>query len=240
MNEYNRADAIILCGGLGTRLKSIQPELPKILTPIGDLTLLDKLITQITRAGLNRVILSLGHLSEKVIEYVDNIDKSNIEIIKVIESKPLGTGGALKLASLQSKSDHVLVINGDSYTDINPSDLLQFHVKHNSSLTMLVVRVVDSSRYGSVLLDSSCLIKSFQEKSTNNQGEHLVNAGMYVIDQSILGRIEVGRAISLERDIFPELIGDQCYGYKSDSKFLDIGTPDSFSAAEQFFSELKS
>ena len=162
MNEYNRADAIILCGGLGTRLKSIQPELPKILTPIGDLTLLDKLITQITRAGLNRVILSLGHLSEKVIEYVDNIDKSNIEIIKVIESKPLGTGGALKLASLQSKSDHVLVINGDSYTDINPSDLLQFHVKHNSSLTMLVVRVVDSSRYGSVLLDSSCLIKSFQ------------------------------------------------------------------------------
>ena len=130
MNEYNRADAIILCGGLGTRLKSIQPELPKILTPIGDLTLLDKLITQITRAGLNRVILSLGHLSEKVIEYVDNIDKSNIEIIKVIESKPLGTGGALKLASLQSNSDHVLVINGDSYTDINPSDLLQFHVKY--------------------------------------------------------------------------------------------------------------
>ena len=154
---------------MGTRLKSIQPELPKILTPIWDLTLLDKLITQITRAGLNRVILALGHLSEKVIEYVDNIDKSNIEIIKVIESKPLGTGGALKLASLQSNSDHVLVINGDSYTDINPSDLLQFHVKYNSSLTMLVVKAVDSSRYGSVLVDSSFLVKSFQEKSTNNK-----------------------------------------------------------------------
>lgn len=240
MNEYNRADAIILCGGLGTRLQSIQPDLPKILTPIGDRTLLDILLCQITRAGLNRVILSLGHLSEKVIEYVDNIDKPNIEIIKVIESKPLGTGGALKLASLRSNSDHVLVINGDSYTDINPSDLLQFHVKYNSSLTMLVVKAVDSSRYGSVLVDSSFLVKSFQEKSTNNKDEPLVNAGMYVIDRSILSRIEDDTTISLERDIFPNLIGDQYYAYISDRKFLDIGTPDSLSAAEQFFSELKS
>jgi len=141
---------------------------------------------------------------------------------------------------LQSNSDHVLVINGDSYTDINLSDLLQFHVKYNSSLTMLVVKAVDSSRYGSVLVDSSFLVKSFQEKSTNNKEEPLVNAGMYVIDRSILSRIEDDTTISLERDIFPNLIGDQYYAYISDRKFLDIGTPDSLSAAEQFFSELKS
>ena len=239
MGAYKKPDAIILCGGLGTRLKSIQPDLPKVLTPIGDRTLLDILISQLVRAGLNRAILSLGHLSEKVVEHVDNIDKSNIEIIKVTESEPLGTGGALKLACSQSQSDHFLVINGDSYTDINPSDLLQFHVQYNSSLTMLVVRVGDSSRYGSVLVDSTGLVKSFQEKSTNNKEESLVNAGMYVIDRSILSRIEAGTKISLERDIFPKLIGDQYYAYISDSKFLDIGTPDSFSAAEQFFSDVK-
>ena len=105
---------------------------------------------------------------------------------------------------------------------------------------MLVVKAVDSSRYGSVLVDSSFLVKSFQEKSTNNKDEPLVNAGMYVIDRSILSRIEDDTTISLERDIFPNLIGDQYYAYISDRKFLDIGTPDSLSAAEQFFSELKS
>ena len=109
MGAYKKPDAIILCGGLGTRLKPIQPDLPKVLTPIGDRTLLDILISQLVQAGLNRAILSLGHLSEKVVEHVDNIDKSNIEIIKVTESEPLGTGGALKLACSQSQSDYFLV-----------------------------------------------------------------------------------------------------------------------------------
>ena len=155
MDAYKLPDAIILCGGLGTRLNSIQPDLPKILTPVGKGALIDVLIGQIIRAGLKRVVLSLGHLSETVVRYVDTIDKSNIEIINVTESKPLGTGGALKLACSKSQSEYFLVINGDSYTDINPSDLLEFHVKCDSSLTMLVVRVEDSTQYGSVVVDSS-------------------------------------------------------------------------------------
>ena len=173
MAAYKLPDVIILCGGLGTRLNSIQPDLPKILTPIGQGALIDVLISQIIRAGLKRVILSLGHLSETVIRYVNTIDKSNIEIINVTESKPLGTGGALKLACLKSQSDYFLVINGDSYNDVNPSDLLEFHVKCNSFVTMLVVKVEDSAQYGSVVVDSSGLVNSFNEKSrghasTNN------------------------------------------------------------------------
>ena len=240
MDAYKLPDAIILCGGLGTRLNSIQPDLPKILTPVGKGALIDVLIGQIIRAGLKRVVLSLGHLSETVVRYVDTIDKSNIEIINVTESKPLGTGGALKLACSKSQSEYFLVINGDSYTDINPSDLLEFHVKCDSSLTMLVVRVEDSTQYGSVVVDSSGLVKSFNEKTKNKIGEGLVNAGMYVIDRSVLKKIKDGEAVSLENDIFPELIGDRFYAYISDSKFLDIGTPISFLKAELFFSDVKS
>lgn len=240
MAAYKLPDVIILCGGLGTRLNSIQPDLPKILTPIGQGALIDVLISQIIRAGLKRVILSLGHLSETVIRYVNTIDKSNIEIINVTESKPLGTGGALKLACSKSQSDYFLVINGDSYNDVNPSDLLEFHVKCNSFVTMLVVKVEDSAQYGSVVVDSSGLVKSFNEKSRIKTGEGLVNAGMYVIDRSVLKQIKDGEEVSLEKDIFPELIGDRFYAYISDSKFLDIGTPTSFFKAEQFFSEVKS
>lgn len=240
MDAYKIPDAIILCGGLGTRLKSVQPDLPKVLTPIGDLALIDILISQLTKAGINRIILSLGYRSETVIDYVANIENPNFDIITVTETQPLGTGGALKLACSKSQSECFLVINGDSYTDINPSDLLEFHVKSESFVTMLLVRVEDSTQYGSVVVDSSGLIKSFNEKSKIENSEGLVNAGMYVINRSVLEQIKENETVSLERDIFPGLIGDGFNGYISDSKFIDIGTPETFFAAEQFFSTVKS
>ena len=144
------------------------------------------------------------------------------------------------MACSKSQSECFLVINGDSYTDINPSDLLEFHVKYESFVTMLLVRVEDSTQYGSVVVDSSGLIKSFNEKSKIENSEGLVNAGMYVIDRLVLKKIKDGEAVSLERDIFPGLIGDGFNGYISDSKFIDIRTPETFFEAEQFFSTVKS
>lgn len=240
MDAYKLPDAIILCGGLGTRLKDVQQGIPKILTPVGDKVLLDILIGQIVSAGVNRIILSLGHLSEKVVEYVNIIDRSNIEIVNVIESKPLGTGGALKLACSKSQSDYFLVVNGDSYTDIKPSDLLKFHIRNKSFATMLAVKIKDIGQYGSVLVDSSGMIKSFEEKPTFKCTEGLINAGMYVFNRSILNEIKGGSMVSLEKDIFPSLIGNDFYAYISENKFLDIGTPTSFFEAEKFFSDVRS
>ena len=215
--------ALILAGGLGSRLGGLTKETPKPMLLVGERPFIGYLIWNLKRQGFNKVIISIGYKAEKIISYIDSELKHIKGIEYVQEHNPMGTGGALKLAS--SKLDpHFLVINGDSLFDINYMNLIKFSQKFPKALVSLALREVkDNSRYGKVLIDDE-KIKGFSEnKDVNNN--NLINGGVYLINRKVLEFIPDGNC-SLESDLFPKLvhqeliIGKKCGGY-----FIDIGIP---------------
>lgn len=234
-------DVVILAGGLGTRLEAVQPDLPKALTMVGGRPILDRLIEQVASCGAHRVVLSLGHLAEQVVVHLKGLVFEGVELGCVVESSPLGTGGALRLAaeserpagSVRERS--MLVMNGDSFVTADLCKLVDFHVSHAARASMLLVKVDDPSRYGAVLTDESGAVTSFVEKGAAGGVPAYINAGIYLMDDDVIESILAGEPTSLEIDVFPALVGRGLYALKCEASFIDIGTPLAFAAADRFF-----
>jgi len=154
------------------------------------------------------------------------------------ETVPLGTGGALGLAAANLASDPVLVLNGDSYCHADFPAFLDFHQQHPDRPAIFLTRVSDVSRYGQVVLGDEARVTRFAEKSapTTPPTPGYINAGIYLLPQALIAGIPRGRAVSIEREIFPAAIPAGLYAFRSESPFIDIGTPESYRAAEEFFS----
>jgi NDP-sugar pyrophosphorylase family protein len=150
------------------------------------------------------------------------------------ESSQLGTGGALRLALPLFESDYVLAMNGDSFCHANLSDFWTWHIAQGAEATILLTQVSDTKRYGRVQVESSGKVQKFEEKG-DTEGAGWINAGLYLLNRRLLATIPTSGAISLEREIFPIWIGRGLYGYCSQGRFLDIGTPESYAMAKQFF-----
>lgn len=225
-------DIIILAGGKGTRLKGIISDVPKPLAPIGGVPFLDILLGQLGKYTLiKRVVLAVGYKSKMIIERYKDKKTYHFKIVFSVEKKLLGTGGAIKKALSLTSSEDVIILNGDTFVDINLDELVNFHNAHKSLLTMVLQKVDDASRYGTVLIDEHSRIKSFAEKRTLKNS--LINAGIYVIKKDLFENIGEEK-LSFEKDLLPDFIKHDAYGYVVEGRFIDIGIPDTYRVAEKY------
>lgn len=226
----------ILAGGFGTRLAPVFPERQKTIAPVVGQPFLAYILSQLHKATFTHVIICISHLAHQIQETFDNQYKS-LAIQYSQELSPLGTAGAIRYALPLFRSETILVINGDTFCDINFQQFLQFHKQKKAKTSIALSRVSDTTRFGTVSLENDDTIIGFQEKKSGRVG--LVNAGMYLMQRDGIAQIPEGKIISIEHDVFPRLVGKGLYGYKTKRTFLDIGTPESFRQAQQFFADYK-
>lgn len=225
-------DAVLLVGGAGTRLRGvIGDSLPKPMAPIGGRPFLGWLLAQIQDAGLGDVWLLTGHRSEVIEAYVGAGDAWGMRIHISREPAPLGTGGALRHALPSLMTERCLVMNGDSYLAAPLTDLLGAHERSHPSITLALARVADTGRYGEVDCAGDGSVRGFREKVVSAAPRPgLINAGIYVMETSLIAAIPAGRPVSLEREILPGLLDGRARGVVFDAAFVDIGVPDSYAA----------
>jgi NDP-sugar pyrophosphorylase family protein len=221
--------AVILAGGLGTRLRTVVSDRPKVLADVGGRPFLAILLDQLVRAGVRSALLCTGYLGEQV-ESRFGPSYGPLALRYSRETAPLGTGGALRLAAAHIDSDSVLVLNGDSYCDADLPGFTTWHRSRESRASIVLVRARDARRFGRVAIDDAARIVQFSEKSAE-PGPALINAGIYLLQPDVIDTIEPGRAVSLETDVFPTMIQRGLYGYVSDAGLWDIGLPESYDRA---------
>ncbi len=224
---------IILAGGLGTRLAGTIPGLPKVLVPVLGRPFLTFLFDRLIAAGFGRVVLSVGFRSAQV-EAAFGARYHNLYLHYVAESEPLGTGGALRLAAEATEDESCLVLNGDSYCDVDLLDFLCWREERPEPVAMVLAEVPDVARYGSVDLAANGRIVRFREKATRT-GAGWINAGIYSVPTATVRTLPVHHRCSLEHEAFPEWLASGMVGYMAGRTFIDIGTPESYAAAEAFF-----
>jgi D-glycero-alpha-D-manno-heptose 1-phosphate guanylyltransferase len=223
--------AVLLVGGKGTRLQSVLPSTPKPLARVGNMPFLELLVLQLRSQGIRRIVLCTGHLAEQIAAEFGDGQKWDVAIEYSVEPRPLGTAGAVKLAErhLERTSDF-LVMNGDSFLEVDFPEFVRFHRAHGGLISMAVRKVPDAARYGSVQLDAQNRVVGFREKSSDS-APGLINGGVYVFNRAILESIPQGAA-SLERDIFPGLLERGVYAFEQHGMFIDIGTPEDYVRAQ--------
>lgn len=237
MRKLQATPALLLVGGLGTRLRSAVPSLPKPLASVGNKSFLELLIRQLKHQGIRRVILCTGYLADQVESEFGDGRALDLEVSYSKELEPLGTAGAVKLAQFHLRdASEFLVMNGDSFLEINLASLIQFHRDRRALVSMAVVRVEDSSRYGTVQVDGSQKVIGFVEKA-GSTGPGCVNAGVYVFSPEVFRHIPQGRS-SLEKDVFPRLLGKGVYAQEHSGMFIDIGTPEDYARAQELCDRL--
>jgi len=233
MGNSSYTTAVILAGGLGTRLRSVVPDRPKVLANILDRPFLTFLLDQLVSANIRNVVLCTGYMSDDVYEEMGNAYKS-LTLTYSKENYPVGTGGALRLALPHLNSDPVLIMNGDSFVNIDLTVYLDWFLKKNCQASLLLTKVPETNNYGKVIVAEDDLLLTFEEKGSNS-GPGWINAGVYILNKSLIETIPAGTPFSLEREFFPKLANKELYGYRFEGKFIDIGTPETFALAEDFF-----
>jgi len=225
--------ALILAGGLGTRLRKIVNNIPKVMVSIKEKPFLEYLILQLKKYNLNDIILCTGYLKEKIMDYFGDDNHLGVNIIYSQEIKPLGTGGAIKFAEHLVLEDNFLVMNGDSFFDIDLDKLISYHFDKKAIATMALVKVKDTRRFGVVKISKNGKIKSFTEKSEKTDSI-LVNSGIYVLNKEIFKYIPECKPISLEKEVFPKLIySNRFYGISFNNYFIDIGIPEEYKRLQE-------
>lgn len=223
----------ILAGGLGTRLRPVLGDRPKALAPVAGRPFLEYLLDQVARSGGSGVVLCTGYLGHQI-RRVFGHSARGLQLTYSQEGRALGTAGALRLALPLLDSDPVLVMNGDSFCEANLTAFLRWHAERRAKVSLLLARVAQPGRFGQVQVDALGRILCFEEKGSL-RGRGWVSAGIYLLGRDFLGRLAAGRASSLEREVFPAWVGWGLYGYQSQGRFLDIGTPDAYEEAQAFF-----
>jgi D-glycero-alpha-D-manno-heptose 1-phosphate guanylyltransferase len=222
-------EAIVLAGGLGTRLASRLHGLPKPMAPVAGRPFLEILLTQLRRSGCTRVMISVGHQHTAIQDHF-GASFHGMALDYVIESAPLGTGGAIRLALAEAREESVLVLNGDTFLDADYAAMLRFHESEGATVTLAVVLRDDVSRYGSVTIEDQHIV-SFEEKGSSVPG--FISAGTYVLARNLAWSPGLAEKFSIERDFFvPEVARLRPAAYKVDGFFLDIGIPEDLDRAQ--------
>jgi NDP-sugar pyrophosphorylase family protein len=236
--KTSETKAVLLVGGLGTRLRTVVTSAPKPLAPVGNRPFLELLIRQLGSQGIRSLIMCTGYLADQIESEFGKGSGLGVTIEYSKEPEALGTAGAVKFAErfLQGAPDF-LVMNGDSFLELDLNQLIQLHRTHGGLATMAVVSVENAGRYGTVHLDSDNKVTAFCEK-TGSDSPGLINAGVYVFSPAILGLIPAG-PVSLEKDIFPKLLGEEVYASREQGVFIDIGTPADYAHAQELSDRLR-
>jgi D-glycero-alpha-D-manno-heptose 1-phosphate guanylyltransferase len=230
--------AVLLVGGLGTRLRTVVPSAPKAMATVGDRPFLELLIRQLESQGIRNLVLCTGYLADQIEDEFGDGGDLGVVIEYSKEPQPLGTGGALKFAQkLLRETRDFVVMNGDSFVELDLGKLLRVHHTHGGVATMAVVAVENAGRYGTVHVDSNNRITEFMEK-TGDDTPGLINAGVYIFSPAILEYIPDG-PVSLEKEVFPRLFDRGVYAAREQGVFIDIGTPADYAKAQQLVDRLR-
>jgi NDP-sugar pyrophosphorylase family protein len=222
--------AVVLAGGLGTRLRSVVTDRPKVLAEVAGQPFITHLLDQIFGTGCRRVVLCTGYLGEQVENTLGSTYRG-LRLTYSRETRPLGTGGALRLALGHVESPDLLVMNGDSYCAADLSEFLTWHLGQAFQASLLLAQVSETSRYGGVVIGQGNRIHTFQEKGASD-GPGWINAGVYLLRRELVAGIPADTSVSLEREVFP---GWPLHGFPSEAAFIDIGIPADYARAERFF-----
>ncbi|MBM3568304.1 MAG: nucleotidyl transferase [Alphaproteobacteria bacterium] len=231
MIDPARVDVLVLAGGLGTRLRGVVDDRPKLLAPIGHRPFLDYLLAWLEAQGFRRIVLSLGHLAQRVVDYLATRAPGRLAVETVIESAPLGTAGALRFARSALVSDPVMVMNGDTFLAADLRLFLDRHEGAGAAASLLCTQVGDGARYGAVAIDPQGRVTGFAEKNPSRQGPAVVNAGIYAFGREGLAWLDRLTGPSLERDVLAKMPTGTLQGVVAAGEFVDIGTPESLVAA---------
>jgi len=226
-------DVLVLAGGLGTRMRAVLGDTPKLLAPVAGRPFLDYLLDRLVRFGARRIVLALGHGADRVLDHLARTRRPGLALESVVEPRPLGTAGAVRFARERLASDPVLVVNGDSIVDADLAALAARHAESGAEGTLLCTEVDDAGRYGRVEIDADGRLAGFIEKDPRHSGSALISAGVYLLSGRLLDEIAGGTAVSLERDVFARLPAGSLAALAGRYAFVDIGTPESLAAAAE-------
>ena len=228
----NAADAIVLCGGAGLRLRSVTGNAPKSLANIGGRPFLEILFSQLRRHGFQRAILAVGFQNDLIRSHFGDRTQG-LKLEYSIESEPLGTGGALRKAADHLESNDALIMNGDSYTDADLSAFTFDYRKAKADISMLVVPADGRVDCGLVSADAGGRVLGFSEKQVVT-GKQFVNAGIYMATKHILCAVSPGVQVSLEKELFPRWLaeGKHLRAFVHSGECIDIGTPERYQSAQ--------
>ncbi len=227
--------AIILVGGEGTRLRPLTYGTPKPMVPIAGVPFLARSMERLYEAGITDVILAAGYMPKAITEYFGDGSRLGMRITYAIEETPLGTAGALK-----NVEEHVrgpfFVFNGDILTSLDLREMMRYHERNGGVGTLHLIEVADPSAFGCVVHDASGAISAFIEKPAPGTAPgNDINAGTYLLEREVLDAIPAGRAVSIERETFPQLIasGKKLYAHVTNDYWIDLGRPENYLAAHR-------
>jgi D-glycero-alpha-D-manno-heptose 1-phosphate guanylyltransferase len=223
-------EAIVLAGGLGTRLRSVVADLPKAMAPVAGRPFITYLLDTLIAAGFNSAILAVGYQSEQIRKHFGERYRT-LPLRYSVEAEPLGTGGAIKLAMGQVSAASVFVLNGDTYLELDYAAMMAAHDKADAILTVAVHAVPDACRYGALEIDSG-RIRGFFEKGCPEPRS--INAGGYLLSRDLLSRYSLPRAFSFEADfLVPNVKELEPLAFQTQGIFIDIGVPEDYARAQK-------
>lgn len=227
-------EAIVLAGGLGTRLRQVVPELPKPMAPVNGRPFLEYLLDYWVEQGVNRFILSVGYKRDAIFGHFGHRYR-NADVVYAIEDQPLGTGGGLLAALGQLKGrDPFLAMNGDTFFEVELGQMRRFHDAKEAEITIALRNVDANSRYAGVSVDGEGRITAFDSQA-RTAGKALINGGVYLATRSIFVEMaaQIHGPVSIEDQLYPRLLsaGRRIYGYSSQGRFIDIGIPEDYRRA---------
>jgi len=229
-------EAIILAGGLGTRLIKVVKDTPKSMAPVNGRPFLEYLLDYLDVYDINHVVLSVGYKHQDILDHFGKQYK-NIELDYAIEEEPLGTGGAIKNAFKWINGNKALVLNGDTMFRLDLIRLFDFHASRLSKFSIVLRELDDVSRYGSVGVDDNRKITAFNEKGENS-GKGLINGGVYLISKAFFDLYDFPKKFSIEKDCFEKMVDTfPFYGLICRQYFIDIGIPEDYQKAQNDFKE---
>ncbi len=218
--------AIILAGGEGKRLRSVINDVPKPMAPINGKPFLEYLILQLRKQNIKDIIFSIGYKGSIIKSYFQDGGNWDINIEYSEEDKPLGTGGALRKAGELIDDEQFIVMNGDSFFDIEFKQLISFHKEKQAVATISLAYAETIERYGHVEIGNDGEITKFVEKG-NSVSSGYINGGIYILNSELINKIPLGQ-VSLETEVLPNLINRGLFGMKFKSFFIDIGKPEEY------------
>lgn len=231
--------AVVLVGGEGTRLRPLTLDRPKPMLPIAGKPFLQHMLDRLARGGVTRVIFSCGYLPDAIVEHFGDGLPGGPAIEYAIEPEPLGTAGAIRFAAAGRVDGPFLALNGDVLTSADITAQRAFHGARGARATLFLTPVEDPTRYGLVLQAEDDSVTAFVEKPAADDPaiagleSFWINAGGYVLDPDVLDLIPDGRKVSIEHEVFPQLVGQGLYAWRDAGYWNDIGTPSSYLAANR-------
>lgn len=223
--------AVVLVGGFGTRLRPLTLTTPKNLLPVVHVPMVERVVAHLAKHGVTEAVLSMGYKPDAFYDAYPDGTCAGVALTYAVEDEPLDTAGAIRFAAGEAGIDgRFVVVNGDVLTDLDVTRLVRFHDASGAEGTVALHNVDDPSRYGVVVIDVAGQVEAFVEKPAKDEApSSSINAGTYVFEPSVLGRIPVGRPVSVERETFPAMVADATlYALDGDAYWLDAGTPETY------------